>query len=153
MSEITINTMGAKPVSFVGQLATQKEGVVEFADGIPRRYLLKVYTIESGGFVPSIEYFSDASNEQTGCVAETVDLFKDIENFFFVFVPEEVLPESKGLDRDAIDARKKLSHKLRKAYETLAFAFLDELKEEFEPAIDAETGEAKQQTGSRELNI
>ena len=153
MSEITINTMGAKPVSFVGKLATQKEGVVEFADGIQRRYLLKVYTIASGGFVPSIEYFSDASNEQTGCVAETVDLYKDIENFFFVFVPEEVLPKSKGLDRDAVGARQKLSTKLRKAYETLAFAFLDELKEKLESDTDAETGEAKQQTGSREFSI
>ena len=129
MNEILLDTFDDKPVSFVGELSNQAEAKVEFSDGIERRFVLKLYTIESGGFVPSIEYFSDAPDEQTGCIAEIVDLVKDIENFFFVFVPEDLLEKTpaRNQDRDEITKLRRLESVLRKTYEQLTFAFLDDL--------------------------
>lgn len=140
MNEILLETMDDRQVSFVGELQSQTEGKVEFADGMNRSFTLKLYTIESGGFVPWIEYASDVSGEQAGCIAEIVDEFKDIENFFFVFVPDDLLEKTNGLTRDEADARKKLLARLRKTYESLTFAFLDVLQEKFGPT-DVESAE------------
>ena len=64
MNEFQLETMDSRPVSFVGELTSQTEGKVEFADGMNRSFALKLYKIESGGFVPSIEYASDVVGEQ-----------------------------------------------------------------------------------------
>ncbi len=131
MHEILLDTFDDKPVSFVGELSNQAEAKVEFSDGIERRFVLKLYAIESGGFVPSIEYLSDAPDEQTGCIAEIVDLVKDIENFFFVFVPEDLLEKTpaRNQDRAETDRLRRLETALRKTYEQLTFSFLDDLAE------------------------
>ena len=62
-----------------------------------------------------------------------MDEFKDIENFFFVFVPDDLLGKTNGSTRDEADARRKLLARLRKTYESLTFAFLDVLQEKFGP--------------------
>ncbi len=129
MNQIVLDTIDGKPVSFEGELISQTEGNVEFTDGMERKFVLKVYAIESGGFVPSIEYFSNSTLEKTGCIAEIVDLFKDIENFYFVFVPEDLLTKASGKPRDEAHASRRLASALRKTYERLAFAYLDELSE------------------------
>jgi len=128
MNEITLNTMDGEVVSFVGDLVCQAEGCVEFSDGIDRNFGLKLYAIASGGFVPSIEYFSNSPMERTGCIAEIVDLAKDIENFFFVFTPEELLPDSAGLAQEEVETRTRLLNCLRKNYESLNFDFLDQVE-------------------------
>ena len=128
MNEIILNTMDGDLVSFVGDLVCQTEGPVEFSDGIDRKFKLKLYAVESGGFVPSIEYLSDSPVERTGCIAEIVDLAKDIENFFFVFTPDELLPDSAGLPREEVEVRTRILACLRKTYESLNFNFLDQVE-------------------------
>lgn len=147
MKEILLNTLDDKPVSFVGELSNQAEANVEVADGTERRFVLRLYTLESGGFVPSIEYISNAPGEQTGCIAEIVDLVKDIENFFFVFVPEDMIEKSAARTRDRDEAARlrRLETVLRKTYEQLTFAFLDELTEVSAKPADGEIA-AKENT-------
>lgn len=139
MNEILLDTMDGKHVSFVGELICQKTGDVEVSDGLKRAIILKLYGIQSGGYVPLIEYRSDDPAEKSGCIAEIVDLFKDIENFLFVFVPEDLLPEPKSTDRDIVEARKKLSTRLRKLYESLSFDFIDEITTNLNPGAESNT--------------
>jgi hypothetical protein len=139
MNEIAFDTMDGKPIRFVGGLETQNERQVEFADGEIRKFALKLYRIKSGGFVPTIEFTSSLPTEKSGCIAEMVDQFKDIENFLFVFVPDNVLPKIDGLNRDESAARKKLSSQLRSTYESLTFEFLDGLSERFKTESGPQT--------------
>jgi hypothetical protein len=151
MNEMLLNKMDGKKVSFVGELIGQAEGNVESTDGLDREFALKLFRIKSGGFVPVIEYESNDSREQAGCIAEIVDLFKDVENFFFVFVPEDLLSETKELDRDDLEARKKLAVKLRKTYENLSFTFLEEMSAMLDPNRNSETTESNGQKANTEL--
>jgi hypothetical protein len=141
MKLITLEKMDGQPVTFVGELAAQSEAPIADTGGLKRSFTLKLYLIESGGFVPTVEYFSEATTEKTGCLAEIVDLYKDIENFFFVFMPGDLLLDSNMMDRDQAEARRRLSNKLEKVYQAQAFAFLDELSEQFVAAKETSTSE------------
>ena len=143
MTEVQLETIDSSPVNFIGRLTCETEGQVEFPDGLTRMFRLKLYSVDSGGFVPSIEYASESSDEQSGCIAEIVDEFKDIENFFFVFVPEDLLPKATTHSRKEEDVHRKLSARMRKTYESLTFAFLDKLKLTFESQVDTATPESK----------
>ena len=144
MNEISLKTNEQKQLSFVGELISESTSCVEFADGFARQFTLALYAIESGGFVPAIVYTSDHPEEQTGRIAEIVDLFKDVENFFFVFVASDVLPRSKPVEREQCEARKKLETKLRLAYEDLTSTFLEEVSERLDSTSELETTDANE---------
>ena len=142
MKEIVLNTMSGKQVSFVGELVKESTGSIDMPDNFDRQFGLRLYDIESGGFVPSIEYTSNAPHEHSGCLAEIVDLPKDVENFFFVFVADDLLEESQVSDREDKEVRKKLVARLRASYEDLMSIFLEEITQ----ALDKDAEPPEPQT-------
>ncbi len=142
MNEIVLNTIDESKVSFVGELVCKSAGVVEMCDGFNRQFALRLFANESGGFVPAIEYTSDNPNEKTGFVAEIVDLLKDVENFFFVFVADDLLQKQKPVERDQIEARRKLETKLRATYECLSSKFLEDVSQKLDSNSELEPTDA-----------
>ena len=87
----------------------------EFTTDAGTRWLeLAVFARKDGGFAPVIFYRSTCESDVT--IAEHVDAYKDVENFFYVFEPTEVLDEKK-LMALPVEQRQRLTKTLTRLYD------------------------------------
>ena len=127
MQEFNIQTVGGEPITFTGQRIGRQEGNVEHPDPFERSIVLELYVTDRGGFVATKTYFSSNDVERAGCVAEKLDSAKEVENCFFVFVPDDLLPKTQTATREEQDLRKQLSVAIKAAFDKLTFAILNDL--------------------------
>ena len=92
MPQISLSTTGRDPLKFDGNLlvrvTSQRDQTVEGERG----YDLYVYSRLKGGFVAAIDFVTTVDGEANQSVVETVDSLADVEDVFFAFEPEELLP-------------------------------------------------------------
>lgn len=92
MEDVRILMSNGKELSLQGDLLARAR--TNRSGSIPERWFdLRVYRAADHGFVPVIEFGSTFENENAVTIAEVVDRSHDIENFFFVFEPSEVIAD------------------------------------------------------------
>lgn len=117
VEEIKIVPSNGKDITFKGELiahATSDRSSTPLGD---RWFDLRVYKEIGQGFVPVIHFFSTCEGEQDVTIAEHVDRSHDIENFYYVFEPGEVVPES-VLKAMPVEDRQRFMKSILKLYDT-----------------------------------
>lgn len=128
MNEISLQSGSQPELRFSGQLIAETKFDVDLGDEQRRGFDLRVYAIADGGFVSTLRYQSTSELENQIFWYEDMDQFKDVENFFFVFEANEIIP---GYDRlSRIDrARAASTCKLiANAYDASLYKFLDRVR-------------------------
>lgn len=99
---------GREPLEFEGDLiVSASTGTIELGDNANATYKLSVFRHTQHGFVASIQYCRSGEHERSVTLSEVLETDNDVENFFFVFEPEEhctqqELMDDRGLDRDGL---------------------------------------------------
>ena len=127
MNEYTFQDRAGNKLQFQGDLILERNNAIAIDNEYERSATVRVYGIESGGFVSGIEYESNSPNETNFKAFEAIDSLKDVECFFFVFEANEVFIKTSGLSRDDADEQKEVSRIISKEVEKLAFELLDDL--------------------------
>lgn len=94
VEEIRIVPSSGKDISFKGELIAQATSNRSSTPLGERWFDLRVYKQVGQGFVPVIDFCSTCEGEPNVTIAEHVDRSHDIENFYYVFEPREVILES-----------------------------------------------------------
>ena len=128
MNEYTFQDHVGNELQFEGDLILERNGAIEVDKEFERAVSVRVYGIESGGFVSILEYESNSPKETHVKVFEVVDLLKDVECFFFVFEATDVFKEDRIQDRDDVEEQKKVCRAISKRIENLVFELLDDLQ-------------------------
>lgn len=128
MNEYLVSDLEGRELRFQGDLILERKMQVDLND-YKRSFGIKVYAVDGGGFVPTLQYTTDSPSEQATRIFENVDTTNDIESFYFVFEINEVLGDSKGMARADLDHRSETSRKLAKQFETFIFPLLDEIRD------------------------
>lgn len=118
MEDVRISPSNGKNLSFHGELiAEASHDRVPSPDG--ERWLnLRIYRRVDAGFVPVIEFHSTHVGEEDATIAEVVDSGHDVENFFYVFEPGELLAD-KSLIAMPMEERQRLTGALLKLYDSV----------------------------------
>jgi len=127
MNECLVSDLGGRELRFQGNLILERETQVDLHDEFTRSFAIKVYAVEGGGFVPTLEYTTTSPGEKPVRTFENVDTMKDIECFYFVFETNEVRGDWKGLTRAEWDQRTEDNRRLEKRFEKFIFPLLDEI--------------------------
>ena len=128
VEDIRIVTSSEKEMSFAGELiahATSDRSSGPLGD---RWFDLRVYKKASEGFVPIINFYSTCDGEKDVTIAEHVDRSQDIENFYYVFEPYVVLPES-VLQSMPLEERQRFTKTILKLYDAHVNRVLLSVKE------------------------
>jgi len=128
VEEIQIVPSNGRDISFKGELiarATSDRSSTPLGD---RWFDLRVYKESGHGFVPVIDFFSTCEGEQNVTIAEKVDSSHDIENFYYVFEPLFVIPDS-VLQVLPIEDRQRFVKSILKLYDTPVNRVLLSVKE------------------------
>ena len=80
---------GRDALEFDGELIVTAETERIDLGGDSARYRLLVFRLTDGGFVASIQYSRSGQYERRVTLSEVLETNHDVENFFFVFEPEE----------------------------------------------------------------
>ena len=128
MNEYTFQDDAGNELQFQGDLILERNSEVVIDKEFERSAAVRVYGIESGGFVPMIRYDSNSQKENSVKAFEIVDLLKDIECFFFVFEATEVFRKMSGLSRNDVNEQKEVVRLISKTIEKLVFELLDDLQ-------------------------
>ena len=130
MTEYSIKSKD-REIMFEGELIAQQDAVVELANDESCRMNAKTYSLEGGGYVSSLEFLRSDCLGQPIVLFEEIDLMEDVEKFFYVFEPSEVLGE-KTCTREQRKDMDQNFKKLARVYEQMIFAFLDQFQSEAE---------------------
>ena len=117
VEEVRIVPSDGKEMSFKGQLIAQATSERISTPLGDRWFDLRVYKVATTGFAPLIDFFSTCEGEESVTIAEHVDRAHDIENFYYVFEPCEVIPES-VLKALPVEERQRFTKLLLKLYDT-----------------------------------
>jgi hypothetical protein len=110
MNSLRVERTDAPGLEFEGTLVARSEGEhVESALG-KRWYNLFLYAKSGGGFVPGIEFHTTCPGERPVSIAEIVDDFTDVENFFLVHEPNEYIRDSASHLRSRDNRHQLLRH-------------------------------------------
>ncbi len=145
IEEIQIVPTNGKEISFIGEViahATSEPTITSFGEHC---FDLRIYKLVEHGLVPVIEYLSTVDGEENVTIAERVDRSHDIENFFYVFEPCEVISES-ALKVLPIEERQRLKKTVLKHYDAQVNRILLQAKEHLtddEPDVSAPPKEEK----------
>jgi len=92
--ETRVEPTNGKVITFSGELiARSASDPISTTLGV-RYFDLRVYKEAGAGYVPVIDFHSTCEGEANVTISERVDRSHDIENFYFVFEPCEVMPEN-----------------------------------------------------------
>ena len=114
---------------FEGELIAHQDAVVELANDKSCRMNAKTYYLAGGGYVASLEFFRSGRPDEPIVLFEEIESKEDVEKFFYVFDPSEVLCE-KASAREGRNDLEKNSRKLGRGYEQMIYAFLDQFQAE-----------------------
>lgn len=128
VEEIQIVPTNGKEISFAGELIAHATSERTVTPSGERWFDLRVYKLVENGLVPVIEYHSSVDGEEKITIAERVDRSQDIENFFYVFEPCEVIPEA-ALKALPVEERQRLTNAILKQYDTQVNRALLQTKE------------------------
>ena len=128
MSEHLIQDSNGNQLRFQGELAAEAGKELNLDDGQARKFLARIYAVEGGGFVSSLQYETSSPGEKPIAVFEEIDFADDVEKFYYVFEPSEIFCNSSELPREVVEQRPVLSKQLAKHYETLVFSLLDDFR-------------------------
>ena len=116
---------------FQGEVLAHQEATVKLANRVSCQMDAKSYSIESGGYVCSLEFlFSNQPNSPV-VLFEEIDAIDDVEKFFYVFEPAEIFEKKAG----SVEAREQVVQNcktLSQTYEKTIFALLDQFQAESE---------------------
>jgi len=87
----------------------------------------KTYALESGGYVCSLKFLRSDRPDQIIVLFEEIDLTEDVDKFFYVFDPSEVLGEKTGNLEQRNDLEQNFK-RVSRVYEQIIFAFLDQFQ-------------------------
>lgn len=124
-NEILIQSESQPELKFNGQLVTETRFGVELGDEDVRQFELQVYAVDGGGFVSTLRYATTSEAEKANFWYEDMDLFKDVENFFYVFEANEVIKGFSQLNRNDREKASSVCKQVAKRYEASLFKFLD----------------------------
>ena len=127
MNEYTFQNQAGSEVKFQGDLILERSTAIVIGREFERSVKLRVYGVESGGFVPMLQYNSNSPKETKVETFEFVDLLTEVESFFLVFEANEVFKKTSGLNRGDADEQKEVSRIISNEVEKLAFELLDDL--------------------------
>lgn len=125
MNEIVMRDKNRPEMRFNGQLIAETQFQVDLDDEEEREFKLQVYATEGGGYVANLQYDTTCPIETPVVNYEDMDLFKDVENFFYVFEANEVMQDLDRLKRSDRELRSLTYKRIAKAYENSMFKFLD----------------------------
>ena len=128
MSEILFQHKNQPELRFIGQLIAETEFSVDLDDNAIRKFNLRAFAIDGGGFVAVLQYQTTSDSEENLLSYEDMDQFKDVENFFYVFEANEVFRNFDALRRSDREAAGLICKRIAKAYESSLFKFLDVLR-------------------------
>ncbi|MEM8681636.1 MAG: hypothetical protein AAGF97_19995 [Planctomycetota bacterium] len=128
MPQISLSVTDHEPMEFTGRRLVRVEGSRDPSSTGWRRYDLSVYTVEAGGFVAAIDFISTVPNEPNRSVVEAVDRLTDVEDFFFAFEPDELLPAT--IPNLSLSHRQELLQRLYANYDRQVKDVLNELHRE-----------------------
>ncbi len=111
MQDIRITTTAKREIMFTGTAIA--EAISEPVDflGVGVSFRLRIWRKKDGGFAPSISVFVDEERQPRFIESEFVDTPTDVENFFFVFEPGEILDKlisGKTLNEERSDPANRL---------------------------------------------
>ena len=129
MKEYLVSDLNGRELRFQGDLILERETQVDLKDEFDRTFAIKVYGVEQGGFVATLEYSTTSPSEKPVRTFENVDAMKDIECFYLVFEINEVMGVSKGLTRAELDQRSKNIRRLARQFETFIIPIVDEIRD------------------------
>ena len=136
---VTIRTDDERELAFSGKLIAEARRSKSVLSEGELWFHLEVWSNDAGGFVPVLRLFT-YDGKPTFTEAEQVDSMTDVENFFFVFEPSEVLPALLG--RLNVDDTQRRSNQAYAAYEgrvnELLLQFADRKKTETNESTIAE---------------
>ena len=125
----TIN-LKDRDFQFQGELIVVGETTVTFDDASSCCMVARVYAVEGGGYVSSLECRFPKGCGDTHWACEEIDSLQDVENFFYVFESDDIFGEGlKPLKNDRDKVAKRLK-RLSAEYEKMVFDFLDEVQSE-----------------------
>jgi hypothetical protein len=148
MNDLSIKNSDDVELNFDGELIHQAESVVSLEDGRHRKFLVSAYAVEGGGYVSSIEYQTDCSQEKPVVIFEQTDVFEDVETFFYAFDVCELMLPIKRLSLDEKADRERRTRKISQKFETMMFEFLDAAKRSAEEHHFGDRIEEPAKTGS-----
>ena len=125
MNEILLKHEGQPELRFTGQLVAETSFNADFKDEEKREFRLCVYAVEGGGYVAMLQYNTTSENEKPLVLYEDLDLFKDVENFFYLFEANEIMRKLKQVGQTERENLASLARRMVKAYESQMFKFLD----------------------------
>lgn len=129
MNVFSIKSSDDVEVNFSGELIDEVESIVTLEDDCDRKFVIRVYAIESGGFIPTIEYQSNCPFERSVVWFEETDVFEDVEKFFYAFDVSELMLPAKGISHQEKENHRRIIKKLAKNFEPVMFKFLDDAKQ------------------------
>ena len=127
MNEYTLQDHVGNEFQFQGDIILERSDAIKIDKEFERSLTVRVYGIDSGGFVPMLEYESNSPNETNVKAFEVVDSLKDVECFFFVFEASSVFEKAERLSNDEIDEQEKVGRAISSKIEKLVFELLDDL--------------------------
>lgn len=89
-----LERIGNEPLSFRGELLIRTETELVLLGQGAFQYRLGVFRCQEGGYAAAIQLLTtglDGAAAGRFCLAERLETINDVENFFFVFEPEEHL--------------------------------------------------------------
>lgn len=146
MESIRIQQVNGKELIFEGDLIANAGTETASVAQLERWFQLRVYRNVDGGFVPSIEFGSPTESEASATIAEFVDSYHDIENFFFVFEPSEVFSGRYLNSMMQVD-RQRLLGELLSQYDQLVNSVLLQLRRHRLGQETVEAAESKKKKG------
>ena len=146
MTEYSIKSKD-REFHFQGELIAHQEEAVEFANGESCQMSAKTYSLESGGYVSSLEFLRSDRPDEPIVLFEEIDVKEDVEKFFYVFEPSEVFGE-KPRSQEECENVKVNSQKLGHVYEKMIFAFLDQCQAETDARGTKDRPKAEKKQGS-----
>ena len=94
MNEYTFQNQAGNEVQFQGDMILERSTAIVIGREFERSVTLWVYGVESGGFVPMLQYNSNSPKETKVKTFEFVDLLTEVESFFLVFEANEVFQKN-----------------------------------------------------------
>ena len=127
VEEHTIRTRDRELV-FRGELIAEVEKQVSLDDAISVRVKPQVFAVEGGGYVATLECKFPQGFEDSYQAFEEIEALQDVENFFYLFDPDEIFGDAAaGPEEDVRVVKRRLDH-CSTQYEKMIFAFLDVLQ-------------------------
>lgn len=127
MPQYSLSLPDRDPIVFHGDLLVRVESARDVAGDGERGYDLSVYSRDDGGYVAAIDFVTTVPLEENRGLIELVDTIADVEDFFFAFEPDELLPDLSRSGRTASD-RQNVLQRLYAKYDQRVKDVLDQLR-------------------------